>query len=44
MDWGSIVEEWRGGITAEAITEAVRIAKEMFQAHAHELALEPAAA
>lgn len=37
--WESIVEEWRGSITEEAIAEAVRVASETFRGHAHELAL-----
>lgn len=40
--WESIVEEWRGSITREAIAEAVRLAEETFREHAHELGLEPA--
>jgi len=40
--WESIVEEWRGSITREAIAEAVRLAGETFREHAHELGLEPA--
>ena len=39
MAWPSIVEEWRGGITEEAIAEAVRAARETFRAHADELAV-----
>lgn len=42
--WESIVEEWRGSITHEAIAEAVRLASETFREHAHELGLEPAEA
>ena len=38
MAWGSIVEEWRGDISEEAIGEAVRLARETFRDHAHELA------
>ena len=38
MAWSSIVEEWRGGISEEAIAEAVRLAKETFREYAHELA------
>ncbi len=40
--WESIVEEWRGSISQEAIAEAVRLARETFREHAHELGLEPA--
>jgi uncharacterized protein (DUF433 family) len=39
MAWKSIIEEWRGGITEAAIAEAVRLARETFQEHAHELAI-----
>jgi len=39
MAWKSIIEEWRGGITEEAIAEAVRLALETFREHAHELAM-----
>ena len=42
MAWKSIVEEWRGGIGEEAISEAVRVATETFREHAHELGLKPA--
>ncbi|MBU6399906.1 MAG: DUF433 domain-containing protein [Verrucomicrobia bacterium] len=37
MAWPSIVEEWRGRITEDAIGEAVRAARETFRAHAQEL-------
>ncbi|MBI2948773.1 MAG: DUF433 domain-containing protein [Verrucomicrobia bacterium] len=37
--WKSIVEEWRGSITEEAIAEAVRAARQTFREHAHELAV-----
>jgi uncharacterized protein (DUF433 family) len=42
MAWESILEEWRGSITFEAIAEAVRLASEAFREHVHELGLEPA--
>jgi len=38
MAWESIVEEWRGGVSEDAIAEAVRLASETFRKHAHELA------
>jgi uncharacterized protein (DUF433 family) len=38
MAWKSIIDEWRGDITEDAIAEAVRLARETFQEHAHELA------
>jgi uncharacterized protein (DUF433 family) len=39
MAWKSIIEEWRGALSEEAIAEAVRLARETFQEHAHELAV-----
>ena len=39
MAWKCIVEEWRGSINEEAIAEAVRVARETFREHAHELAV-----
>jgi uncharacterized protein (DUF433 family) len=39
MAWKSIVEEWRGSITEEAIAESVRAARETFRQHAQELAV-----
>ena len=39
MAWKSIIAEWRGSITEEAIAEAVRLARETFREHAHELAM-----
>jgi uncharacterized protein (DUF433 family) len=39
--WETIVEEWGGSITKEAIAEAVQLASKSFVAHAHEHALEP---
>ena len=41
MAWESIVEEWGGSITKEAIAEAVQLASKSFIEHAHEHALEP---
>jgi len=41
MAWEAIVEEWRGSLTMEAITEAVRLAREVLVAHADELVQEP---
>src|SRR5512136_1531837 len=42
--WESIVEEWGGSITKEAIAEAVLLASKSFVQHAHEHVLEPLAA
>ena len=30
MDWKAIIDEWRGSISIEAISEAVKLAKEAF--------------
>ena len=38
LTWQSIIEEWRGSITEDAIAEAVRLANTTFQQHAHEFA------
>lgn len=43
MAWESIQEEWRGAVTAEAIAEAVRLARETLVQHADELIVERAA-
>ena len=42
MAWEAIIEEWRGSITKEAITEAVHLASQAFVEHADEYMLEPA--
>jgi uncharacterized protein (DUF433 family) len=44
MSWDAICEEWRGGVSKEAIAEAVRLAGQAFAEHAEEYALEPARA
>jgi len=38
--WETIIEEWRGSITKEAIAEAVSLSRQAFLEHAHEYALE----
>ena len=38
MDWSSIVEEWRGSVTKDAISEAVRLASQAFRDHSQEYA------
>lgn len=38
MAWESIVEEWRGAISKEAIAEAVKLASKAFISHAPEFA------
>ena len=42
MAWESIVAEWRGSISEDAIAEAVRAARETFREHGRELGLKPA--
>jgi uncharacterized protein (DUF433 family) len=37
MAWEAIIDEWRGALTKEAISEAVRIARELLVSHAPEL-------
>jgi uncharacterized protein (DUF433 family) len=44
LAWETIVEEWRGSITQEAIAEAVRLARQAFLEHAAEYGVGPTAA
>jgi len=44
MAWDSIVAEWRGAVSREAIAEALRLASEAFARHAAEFELNPAVA
>ena len=44
MAWETIVEQWDGKVTRDAIAEAVHLANRSFLLHAHEHALEMAAA
>jgi len=44
MAWESIIEDWHGNITKEAITETVQLASHAFLAHANEYILEQKAA
>ena len=44
MAWETIVEEWRGSVSKEAIAEAVRLAMQAFMEHADEYVLELPAA
>ncbi|MFH1881365.1 MAG: DUF433 domain-containing protein [Planctomycetota bacterium] len=37
MAWEAIINEWRGALSKEAITEAVQIARELLVSHAPEL-------
>ncbi len=43
-DWESIIAEWGGSITREAIAEAVQLASKSFVRHAHEHDMEHAPA
>ena len=36
MAWDSIIQEWRGSVTKEAIAEAVRLASQAFIDHSDE--------
>lgn len=40
MDWETIIREWHGNITREAIAEAITLAAKALLHHAHEYALE----
>ena len=44
LAWETIIEEWRGSITQEAIAEAVSLARQAFLAHAYEYTLDSTAA
>jgi uncharacterized protein (DUF433 family) len=44
MAWESIIEDWHGSITKEAIAEAVQLAGRAFIEHVDEYILEPLAA
>jgi uncharacterized protein (DUF433 family) len=44
ITWETMVEEWGGSITKEAISEAVQLASKSFMEHATEYELEPAVA
>lgn len=41
MAWETIIEQWHGSITAEAIAEAVTLSREAFLRHTDEFVLEP---
>jgi uncharacterized protein (DUF433 family) len=41
MAWDTIIEEWRGSITKEAIAEAIRLSSKAFIEHVDDYALEP---
>jgi uncharacterized protein (DUF433 family) len=44
MAWETIIDEWRGSITRDAIAEAVRLSNKVFFEHSGEYALELASA
>ena len=41
LAWETIIEEWRGSVTKEAIAEAVSLSRQAFLEHADSYALEP---
>lgn len=40
MAWETIIEEWRNGVTKEAIAEAVSLSRQAFLEHVDDYALE----
>jgi uncharacterized protein (DUF433 family) len=40
MAWETIVEEWRGSISKDAVAEAVRLASQAFFEHADQYSME----
>lgn len=44
MDWETIIEEWNGSLTRDAISEAVQLASQALLRHANEFILQPATA
>ena len=44
LAWETIIEEWRGSITQEAIAESVRLARQALLEHAAEYVVGPTAA
>ena len=44
MAWETIIEQWHGNISKEAIAESVKLSSEAFFKHADEFVLEPALA
>jgi uncharacterized protein (DUF433 family) len=43
LAWETIIEEWRGSISYEAIAEAVRLSRQAFLENVDKYALEPMA-
>ncbi len=41
LAWETIIEEWRGSITKEAIAEAIRLSRQAFLEHVADYVLEP---
>ena len=41
LDWETIVEEWHGSISKEAIAEAVQLATQALLTHSEDFILEP---
>lgn len=41
LDWETIIEEWRGSITKEAIAEAVGLSRQAFLENADKYIVEP---
>lgn len=44
LAWETIVSEWRGSISQEAIREAIQLSRQAFLEHIDDYALEPLAA
>ncbi len=44
LAWETIIEEWRGSISRDAIAEALQLASRAFMDHIDEYVLEPLAA
>ena len=44
MAWETIIEEWNGSISKEAISEAVQLASQALERHADEFTVEPVSA
>ena len=41
LAWETIIEEWRGSITKEAIAKAIRLSRQAFLEHVADYVLEP---
>ena len=44
LAWETIIEEWRGAISEEAIAEAVMLSRQAFLDHADDFVIKPTAA